>query len=278
MEANESTFNSKFEQQLSMSSSYLSGKYSLENSYRSSSHAKSSCFIKLVRGLTLLEMLISITFGSLLILTFLSIGITFKKNNQSIQLLSNIQERAKNIDLFFIRKIHSIPSCASSNHFVFKHFIRGYTASNIPAKWHIHAVSRSDALVIINCLNKYHKIILFKKIFYIGDTHRVDQEKQPIYALYEKQLFGRRQEVFEGIHRLSIQYGLIDKSQPVILTYQKSNQIKHWQKVIAIQLSFFLTVLSQNPMSINRFRIKRIRIRNMTVLIPLIIGLRDRIS
>lgn len=81
-----------------------------------------------------------------------------------------------------------------------------------------------------------------KIIYYIGDTGRISEDGQRIYALYRRNLnqsFHKPIELIEGIRKMSIRLGLKDVNG--ILHYKNANEVKHWANTRSVEIRLLLT-------------------------------------
>jgi type IV pilus assembly protein PilW len=83
---------------------------------------------------------------------------------------------------------------------------------------------------------------LNKIIYYIGDTGRISETGQSIYALYRRNLnqsFHKPIELIEGIQKMSIRLGM--KNIDGTLYYKNANQVKHWTNARSVEIRLLLT-------------------------------------
>lgn len=75
-------------------------------------------------------------------------------------------------------------------------------------------------------------------LYFIGDTQRVNQLGEPIYALYEHVANGKISERVEGVEELQIAYGIHTKSQ---VQFVPLEAVTDWREVVAIQFKVCLS-------------------------------------
>ncbi len=174
------------------------------------------------KGFSLIEILVALFLASLLVAGLITIYLQVKSSNRLDNALADIQERARfTIALLDHRvRLAGDASCENpSNPTVQQHAIKGY----------------QEALEIGECVHYQGRDRFLRTKYYLANTHRKNQQGEPIIALYEKPMGGRREELTAGIAGMKIVYGVDAGNQSV--RYRTLDHIKEWRRVKSVKIA-----------------------------------------
>jgi prepilin-type N-terminal cleavage/methylation domain-containing protein len=186
-------------------------------------------------GYSLLELLIALFLGALVISGALEMYLNFKLYYRRYQMQS-LEEAELRLAIFKINReirLAGFSSCIKKVDD--QENLRGYTAQTLPSIWAVRAKEKSDILLLRECLWYQDRWQFISEIFYIGKTGRKDPKGKWIYALYNKKLSSRAEELAESIQELKIRYGIRNPQKPEVAYYQKSNLVQNWRSVISVE-------------------------------------------
>jgi type IV pilus assembly protein PilW len=99
--------------------------------------------------------------------------------------------------------------------------------------------------------------IIASKLFYIGDTGRVNSNNKSIMALFSTDLNGRTLELIEGAEFLDILYGVDNKNG---ISYLKQAEVKDWKRVVKIKAEILLNSIEDGLIEPKKYEIKQTQV------------------
>ncbi|MBI2790517.1 MAG: PilW family protein [Gammaproteobacteria bacterium] len=99
--------------------------------------------------------------------------------------------------------------------------------------------------------------IVGSKLFYIGDTGRINSNGNSIMALYSTDLNGRTLELIEGAEFLDVLYG-IDNNREI--SYLKQSDIKDWKNVVKIKVKILLNSIEDGLIEPKKYEINQVQV------------------
>ena len=172
----------------------------------------------LIQGLTLIELLISLTMALFILSAVFEIFFTVQKNHLAINALTELQE---NTYIAFELLAHDIRMAGYSdypNNLLFKRID-----------------AQSDSIMVRYVDNNEVK----SKKFYINDTGRLDQQRHHINALY-----ANKTELVEGIDRIQFRYSVISNGEMI----EKSADELTNEKIVGVAIEVLLNSLNNFPL------------------------------
>ncbi len=189
-------------------------------------------------GFNLLELLIAMFMAVLLTTGALEIYLSLKKNSliHQAQLQSDVEIRLAIWRVNAWIRLAGYQGCIHKDRSVNrKEAIRGYSANNIPSFYGISAKPDTDVLVIGECFYYQHHWQFLHQAIYIGKTGRKDKNGKNIYALYDKKIPGKSEELAGLISSLNILYGIKNPTLQEVGAYKNSTDNPDWSSVISVE-------------------------------------------
>ncbi len=78
--------------------------------------------------------------------------------------------------------------------------------------------------------------------YFVAKTERLDQNGNPIYALYMRDIDANKTELVEGVNDMHIEYSVVENGR---LQDKNANQIQDWSQVVGIAMTLVFSGLNQ---------------------------------
>jgi len=180
-------------------------------------------------GFTLIEFLIACAIGFIVIEGLINVQVSIAKTDKKINTLNNLNEREQLASLLLTKNIHLAgdASCASGQ---ITNQTLAVTADN------------DHSFIIGRCLTYKNKLQFIQTVYFIDNTYRKNEKGQKIYALYQKKLGKRREELIPDVSDMNIVYGV---SQNKNFQYLPASQIENWLCVSNVKVKLTLNSLNK---------------------------------
>lgn len=184
----------------------------------------------------------------------MEIYLSLKKNYRAYQtqIQTDGEIRLAILEMNHWIRLAGYQGCVNSESRVNSHeAIMGFSSKTIPRNFGILEKPDTDILVIRECEFYQGHWQFLRKAIYIGKTGRKDRNGKIIYALYDKKIPGKGEELAERINSLKINYGIqlkkvdsSNKSQDKgagelsslgVIAYRRADQVEDWSSVISVE-------------------------------------------
>lgn len=191
-----------------------------------------------IYGFSLLELWVAIFMSALLISSAMEVYLSLKRNDHlyQTQVQSDAELRLAMLDMNRWIKLAGYQGCINmENRVNLKEAIIGFSSKTLPKNLSISPKAGTDILLIRECEWYQGRWQFLRKAIYIGKTGQKSKEGKTIYALYDKKIPGKSEELARHIDSLKIQYGIRDTSKHEVSAYRLADQITDWSSVISVQ-------------------------------------------
>jgi len=196
--------------------------------------------------MSLLELLVASALGLLITMGVMTGYLGIKSNNNFQQVLSDLQDSGRFAQTILNQRIRvaGFVGCVDGLNPVDQNqAIIGYSSDHLPAFLQGQVAAGTDAVVVKSCIshsNISKDAALKTMAYYIGDTHRKNQQGQTILALFQKPADGEREELIAGVEQMQLLYGVLVDSTANSVTYYPAAQIVDWETVRSVQIDLLL--------------------------------------
>lgn len=189
-------------------------------------------------GFSLIELLVAIFISTLLMSGAMEVLMSFKKTYRLYQeqQISDAELRLAMLDINRWIKLAGYQGCINQEERVNrKEAIMGFSARTLPKHFGIAAKEDSDVLLIRECEWYQGRWQFLKKAIYIGKTNRKTKDGKIIYALYDKKVPGKSEELSSQIQSLEIRYGVRKPLHSEVSHYERADQVFDWSSVVSVE-------------------------------------------